>query len=80
MQIEIRLLVQLKGYLPDPDLAGNMRFLEIADPATVKDVLEKMGIPLGMPKVIMLNDRQGAIDDEVVAGDRVTIFPPVGGG
>ena len=57
-----------------------MRFLEIADPATVKDVLEKMGIPLDMPKVIMLNDRQGAIDDEVVAGDRVTIFPPVGGG
>jgi molybdopterin synthase sulfur carrier subunit len=80
MQIEIRLLVQLKQYLPDPDLAGNVRFLEIADPATVKDVLEKMGIPLGMPKVIMLNDRQGAIDDEVVSGDRVTVFPPVGGG
>lgn len=80
MQIEIKLLIQLKQYLPDPDLAGNVRSLEIADPATVKDVLEKMGIPLDMPKVIMLNDRQGAIDDEVVSGDRVTVFPPVGGG
>jgi molybdopterin synthase sulfur carrier subunit len=80
MQIEIKLLIQLKQYLPEPDLAGSSRFLEITEPATVKDVLEKLGIPLDMPKVIMINERQGAIDDDVAAGDRLTIFPPVGGG
>jgi molybdopterin synthase sulfur carrier subunit len=80
MQIEIKLLIQLKQYLPEPDLAGSSRFLDIAEPATVKDVLEKLGIPLDMPKVIMINERQGAIDDDVAAGDRLTIFPPVGGG
>jgi molybdopterin synthase sulfur carrier subunit len=80
MQIEIKLLIQLKQYLPEPDLAGNSRFLEIAKSATVKDVLEKLGIPLDMPKVIMINERQGAIDDALVPLDRLTIFPPVGGG
>jgi len=80
MQIEIKLLIQLKQYLPEPDLAGSSRFLEIAEPATVKDVLEKLGIPFDMPKVIMINERQGAIDDSVAASDRLTIFPPVGGG
>ena len=80
MQIEIRLLIQLKQYLPQPDSAGNVRSLEIAEPATVRDVLEKLGIPHDIPKIIMINSRQGSIDDEVGPLDRVTIFPPVGGG
>ncbi len=80
MQIEIKLLTQFKQYLPSPDTEGNVRSIEIAEPATVKDVLDKLGIPPDMPKVIMLNDRQGAMDGEVAPGDRMTIFPPVGGG
>ena len=80
MQIEIKLFTQLKQYLPDPALAGSSRYLEIAEPATVKDVLEKLGIPLDMPKVIMINERQGAMDDVMAANDRLTIFPSVGGG
>ncbi len=80
MQIEIKLLTGLKKYLPDPGLSGTVRVLEIAEPATVKTVLENLEIPSDMPKVIMLNDRQGTLDDPVAHGDRVTVFPPVGGG
>jgi sulfur-carrier protein len=80
MQIEIKLLTGLKQYLPDPDATGTVRPLEIAEPATVKHVLEKLGIPPDTPKVIMINDRQGALEDDVAPGDRVTFFPPVGGG
>ncbi|MCG6879282.1 MAG: MoaD/ThiS family protein [Deltaproteobacteria bacterium] len=80
MQIEVRLLTGLKRYLPAPEATGTVRPLEIAEPATVKDVLKKLGIPLHMPKVIMINDRQGALDSEVALGDRITVFPPVGGG
>ena len=80
MQIEIKLFTQLKQYLPDTDLAGSSRFLDIAEPATVQDVLQKLGIPLEMPKVIMINERQGAMDDDLAANDRLTIFPSVGGG
>jgi len=80
MQIEVRLLTGLKRYLPAPEATGTVRSLEIAEPATVKDVLEKLGIPLHMPKVIMINDRQGTLDSEVALGDRISVFPPVGGG
>jgi molybdopterin synthase sulfur carrier subunit len=80
MQIEIRLLIQLKQYLPQPDSGGSVRSLEIAEPATVRDVLEKLRIPHDIPKIIMINERQGSIDDGIAPLDRVTIFPPVGGG
>ncbi len=80
MQIEIKLLTQLKHYLPHPDSSGCGKFVEIDEPATVKNVLEKLGIPLDMPKVIMINRRQGTINDELAPLDRLTIFPPVGGG
>ena len=78
MKIEIKLLTQFKQYLPDSMENGGP--LEIAEPATVKHVLEKLGIPPDTPKIIMLNDRQGALEVEVAPGDRVTLFPPVGGG
>ena len=80
MRIEIRLLTQMKKYLPDPDLAGDKRSLEIKNNATVKDLFKELGIPLDIPKVIMLNQRQGTLADTLKAGDRVTVFPPVGGG
>ena len=35
---------------------------------------------MSIPKVIMLNDRQGKVDDILKEGDKITIFPPVGGG
>ncbi len=80
MQIEIKLLTQLKQYLPHSASTGDVQFLEIDEPATVKDVLERLGIPLDMPKVIMINRRQGTIENELIPLDRLTIFPPVGGG
>jgi molybdopterin synthase sulfur carrier subunit len=48
--------------------------------ATIKDVMMELGIPLDMPKVIMLNEKQGKLQDIIEDGDRITVFPPVGGG
>ncbi len=80
MKIEIRLLTQLKPYLPNPDIAGDTQIIDLKNDATVKDVMMELGIPLDLPKVIMLNEKQGKLDDQLKDGDRVTIFPPVGGG
>jgi aldehyde:ferredoxin oxidoreductase len=41
---------------------------------------EKLGGSSGYAKVIMINRRQGAIEDKLIPLDRLTIFPPVGGG
>jgi molybdopterin synthase sulfur carrier subunit len=80
MQIEIRLLTGFKRYLPEPDATGTTRPLEIAEPATVKDVLKELSIPVDSPKVIMINDRQGSLESLLASGDRITVFPPGGGG
>jgi len=80
MKIEIKLLTQMKKYLPDPDVAGNTRSLEIREKATVREMFLELGIPVDMPKVILRNDRQGRLDDVLDDGDKITVFPPVGGG
>ena len=80
MQIEIKLLTQFKQYLPNPDLTGNTRSLKLDASGKIEDVFKELGIPLNVPKVIMLNDRHATIEDTLKEGDRVTVFPPVGGG
>jgi len=80
MKIEVKLLTQMKKYLPDPDMAGNTRTMEIKEKATIRDMFLELGIPADTPKVILLNDRQGKLDDILKDGDKVSVFPPVGGG
>ena len=80
MKIEIRLLTQLKPYLPNPDIAGDSQMIECGNGTTIKDIMMELGIPLDIPKVIMLNKKQGKLEDQLKEGDRITVFPPVGGG
>jgi sulfur carrier protein ThiS len=80
MQIEIKLLTQFKQYLPDPELTGNTRVIEVEKDAAIADALISLGIPIDMPKVIMLNNRQTTLPTTLKEGDRLTVFPPVGGG
>jgi len=80
MKIKIRFLTQMKQYLPDSDMPGNIRSVEVKDHTTIRKVLSELGIPEDIPKVILHNDRQGRLDDILNEGDVVTIVPPVGGG
>jgi sulfur carrier protein ThiS len=80
MKIKIKLLTQMKEYLPDSDLPGNTRAVEVGDGAAIRQVLSELGLPEDTPKVILLNDRQGKLDDILKEGDTITVVPPVGGG
>jgi sulfur carrier protein ThiS len=80
MNIEVKLLTQFKQYLPNPGLPGNSRTLSIKENVSIQDVLTELGMPIDTPKVVMLNDRHGTLQDVLKEGDRVTVFPPVGGG
>ena len=80
MQIEVKLLMQFRSYLPNPDLPGTTRSITIGVNARIRDLFSTLEIPLESPKVILLNQRQAAPEDTLKEGDRVTIFPPVGGG
>lgn len=51
-----------------------------SDGTTVEKILKDEGISKKIAKIIMINGRRQDIDFVLKDGDRVAIFPPVGGG
>ena len=47
---------------------------------TVDHLINTLKIPKEQAKLIFINGRRAGLTDVVHAGDRVGIFPPVGGG
>ena len=84
MQVEVRLFMDYRQYLP-PESSGGKATVSVDEGATIADVFNILSIPVEEPKIIVLNGvSQGAcgtVTDRVLQeGDVVAIFPPVGGG
>jgi sulfur-carrier protein len=47
---------------------------------TVNRLLEQLGVPVSDVKLIFINSLKGSLDSRLYGGERVGIFPPVGGG
>ncbi|WP_291327411.1 MoaD/ThiS family protein [Desulfovibrio sp. UCD-KL4C] len=47
---------------------------------TVRDVLRRVGIPLDEVKIVFVNGRSSDLEVQLAGGDRVGVFPAVGGG
>ncbi|SMF43434.1 MoaD/ThiS family protein [Desulfovibrio gilichinskyi] len=52
----------------------------ITDGETVGDVLQRVGIPLDEVKIIFVNGVSSGLGVTLAGGDRVGVFPAVGGG
>jgi sulfur carrier protein ThiS len=75
IKINLKLFVTLSKYLPrdnDP--------LEISEHTTVEDLMADLGIPGDLVKLIFVNGKREGRDCLLHQGDRVGLFPPVGGG
>jgi molybdopterin converting factor small subunit len=79
MQVEVRLFATLRRYFPEIKETGWI-MAEVAEGATIADLMDKLGVPAGETKVIMRNFRQADIEDRLSDGDRVAFIPAVGGG
>jgi sulfur carrier protein ThiS len=79
MQIEINLFASLGVYKPKGHGVGGW-IAEFSDGLTVGDILAQLSVPPDKVKIIFVNgvhaDRAAVLND----GDRVGVFPPVGGG
>ncbi|MDY6987542.1 MAG: MoaD/ThiS family protein [Thermodesulfobacteriota bacterium] len=73
--IELKLFASLKTYLPQ----GAERF-PIQAGETVEALMKRLGIPLGEVNLIFVNGVKAQMSSILGGGDRVGIFPPVGGG
>ncbi len=79
MKIEIRSFATLSVYNNYPGIDKDSGF-EIAASSTVKMLIDILGIPEEDLKLIFVNGRHSKIDTVLSEGDRVGLFPPVGGG
>ena len=72
--IEVRLFATLR--------VGRNKICSFAseDTATVKDILDRLQIPVGDVAIILINGFHSKPMDSVKDGDIVSIFPPVAGG
>jgi molybdopterin synthase sulfur carrier subunit len=79
MLIHVRLFATLCRYIPGLS-AGMTTEIDLADNATISDLVERLALPAGEVKVVFVNGRTRPLDWILKPGDEVGIFPPVGGG
>ena len=74
-KIQVKLYATLRKFLPD-----DSNEMDIDPGTSVRDLLKRLGIPDTEAKLIFINGRRGSIDTILQGGERLGIFPPVGGG
>lgn len=73
--ISIRLFATLNSYTPDtPDN------YPVRPGTTVRDLMEQLGVPVAEVKLIFVDGVKGDLSSVLDGGERVGVFPPVGGG
>ncbi|MBM7557677.1 MoaD/ThiS family protein [Halanaerobacter jeridensis] len=77
MKVTVKLFATLKELMPE---GQNQMTVEVEDEATVDDLALQLDIPEEKDLIVKVNGRHGSRNTVLEAGDRVGIFPPVGGG
>ncbi|MGQ9516017.1 MAG: MoaD/ThiS family protein [Anaerolineae bacterium] len=79
MRLTVKLFATLGKF--QPDAAGGKPFeLQVHDGATVQKVIEMLGLPDDVVRVVFVNGRARPRDWTLADGDELGIFPPIGGG
>jgi len=79
MEIEVHLYATLAKFLPVGAVDKTCRIEFDANPH-VSDILERLEIPKDSVKLIFVNGVHAQKTTILTDGDRVGLFPPVGGG
>ncbi len=74
MEIKVRLFATLR------ENRGKELVLFQDNGVTPKDIIKQLDIPEAEVAILLVNGRDGALDQELSDKDVVSIFPPVGGG
>ena len=79
MDIEVRLFSLLSKYLPEGATGRSIR-LTVPEGTTVSQVLDQLGVPLGLSKLIFINGVHSKPDTVLGNGNVLGVFPPIAGG
>jgi molybdopterin synthase sulfur carrier subunit len=79
MRVRVKLFATLRRYVDGA--ADRVPFeVDLAEGATIADLIKKLNLPAEEVKVAFINGRARPEDWQLEPGDEVGIFPPVGGG
>jgi sulfur carrier protein ThiS len=79
MQIKLFLSSTLRTCIEGYDAINGVA-VELERPTTVSELCRKMNVPQDRVKMIMINGTHASMDCILQGGERVGLFPPVGGG
>lgn len=79
MAVHIKLSASLRRHIESYDPYQGID-MDMRPGLTVAEVMANLGIPPEGVKIIMINGRHAKIDQSVADGDRLGLFPAVGGG
>lgn len=77
MKLEIKLFATLRPYMKGTCEDGTM---EVPEGSTVADVITALNLPDEQVRLVFVNGRHQGRDEVLGEGDRLGLFPPVGGG
>lgn len=84
MKITLKLYASLTDYLPEPGRRDNRIELELADGATLAEVIGNCHLPPKMVHLVLVNgvyiDPAKRDAHVLQAGDVLAIWPPIAGG
>jgi molybdopterin synthase sulfur carrier subunit len=79
VRVEVRLFATLSSFLPPASREG-VALLDVPSDSTVRDVLQQLGLPGDLERVVLVNGTDATPERPLHAGDVVTVFPPLAGG
>lgn len=83
MKITFKLFASLSDYLP-AERRGNVVEIEVADNATVQQIIDRYQLPAKMVHLVVINGVYVEPADRLTrtlnAGDALAIWPPIAGG
>ena len=74
MKITVRLFATLR------EGRGKELILETEEGATPREIAESLEIPAKEVAILLINGRDGKLDDKLKDSDKISLFPPLGGG
>jgi len=79
LRLEVRVFSGLEKFIPGARFGQSIE-VELQEGITVGELVDSLGIPRNQVFTALVNGRHSAMDAVLQAGDRVSLFPPVGGG
>ncbi len=79
MLVEVRVFSGLERFL-DQKRFGEPFSVEIKEGSSLRDLLEQIGIPEDQVFTTLIDGKYRELDYILNEGERVSLFPPVGGG